>query len=195
MEENKSTTVKTALFNRGGKVKSFAILTAENPMGIQVSAQENNERTRKLKELLKNLHLQYVRIVGKYNTKEHSVMIINLTLSDSIYIATKFSQESFFYGDSTGICYYETSAVEYKNSGTIDYKLIEKTNKVDTVQDADDFFSRYGDFKFSIYLKYFNESITEDFDEDELEMSLQDNRTFRSRVIHRVRACNKACNK
>ena len=124
LEENSSTRVKSALFNRGGKIKTFAILTAENPMGEPTSAQENNVRMGKLRADLKMLGLQYIKVTGSYGTIEHSLMIVNIPYADAETLAGNYMQESFIFGDEGGIHYYQIDDKLLKDSGKIKYNLI-----------------------------------------------------------------------
>lgn len=180
LKENKSTRLKTALFNRGNKVRSFAILTAENPMGKSLTADKNNARMKKLYEILKQNRLNYIKVIGQFGNKEHSVMIINLSYGDAEYLAKMFGQLSFFFGNNEGISYYEATDETGEQ-----YRKVETTNRVDSAKDADDFFSRYGDFKFSIYLNYFNDNSPDIADEKAVEESIDDTYNRKDRIAHR----------
>lgn len=189
--ENKGTRVKSALFgDTSGKIKTFAVLSAENPMDMKNTAFENNKNTNELRQKLKDMGLQYVLIEGKYGNVEHSFMIFNITRDDAQYLAEWFEQESFFYWINTSpatLIYYEIS-----KSYPSRYKKIEENNKISNESDADDFFSRHGDFKFKFDTDYFKESVLNlssmITNEYELELSLQENRTMKSRFIHRLKS-------
>lgn len=184
MVENKSTRLKTALFNRGSKVRTFALISAENPLNIQATAEENNKYTNKMKEYLKKMALNYIQVEGMYNRSERSFMIVNLAFSDAEFLASTFQQESFFFGSINGIYYYEL------DESTGKYTVIDKAREVNTMQDAENFFTRHGDYKFSIYLDYFNEAL--DIPDDyELDISLDDSRTPFGRFLHRKRIYKK----
>ena len=187
--ENPNSRVKQTLFgDTSGKIRTFAVLSAENPMGMKFSAKENNDNTRELKSKLKEMGIQYVPIEGKYGNIEHSFMLFNITREDAQYLAEWFEQESFFFGINTSpatLIYYETS-----ESDPSKYRKVEENNKISNESDADDFFSRHGDFKFKFDLDYFKESVIElaskIINEDALEKSLQEERTMKSRFIHRL---------
>jgi hypothetical protein len=189
INENPNSRVKSALFGvKSGKIRTFAVLSAENPMGKQWSASENNKNTRELKNKLKQMHIQYVPIEGKYGNIEHSFMLFNITRSDAQYLAEWFEQESFFYGINTSpatLIYYETSS-----SDPTKYRKVEENNRITNEYEADDFFSRHGDFKFKFDLDYFRESIDRIcesiINEYELNISLEEDRTIKSRIIHRL---------
>ena len=83
IQENPNSKVKQALFgDTSGKIRTFAVLSAENPMGMKNSASENNKNTTELKQKLKELGIQYVPIEGKYGNIEHSFMLFNNPVID-----------------------------------------------------------------------------------------------------------------
>lgn len=127
---NEKNEVKRAIFgDYKHKIKTFAIFTAENPMGMALEPQENNKRTAELKQYLNRMHIQYVPIDGKFDTgsspitknygdgkygkyqdtgkykftttsrDEHSFICINIKLSEAKYLCQKFEQLSFFFGE------------------------------------------------------------------------------------------------
>ena len=187
--ENPNSRVKQALFgDSSGKIRTFAVLSAENPMGMKNSASENNKNTAELKSKLKELGVQYVPIEGKYGNIEHSFMLFNIAREDAQYLAEWFEQESFFFGingSPATLIYYETS-----ESDPSKYRKVEESKNITNESDADDFFSRHGDFKFKFDLDYFKESVkviaSKIINEDALEKSIQEDRTMKSRFIHRL---------
>ena len=192
--ENPNSRVKQALFgDSSGKIRTFAVLSAENPMGMKNSATENNKNTAELKSKLKELGVQYVPIEGKYGNIEHSFMLFNIAREDAQYLAEWFEQESFFFGingSPATLIYYETS-----ESDPSKYRKVEESKNITNESDADDFFSRHGDFKFKFDLDYFKESVkviaSKIINEDALEKSIQENRTMKSRFIHRLNSRRK----
>ena len=99
LNENSNTRLKSALFGDvSGKIKTFAIMTAENPMKIKTNAQKNNEFTKSFKTNLSSHHIQYIPVEGMYDNKEHSFMLMNLRLEDAMMLSTAYLQESFFFG-------------------------------------------------------------------------------------------------
>jgi hypothetical protein len=192
--ENPNSRVKQALFgDSSGKIRTFAVLSAENPMGMKNSASENNKNTAELKSKLKELGVQYVPIEGKYGNIEHSFMLFNIAREDAQYLAEWFEQESFFFGingSPATLIYYETS-----ESDPSKYRKVEESKNITNESDADDFFSRHGDFKFKFDLDYFKESVkviaSKIINEDALEKSIQEDRTMKSRFIHRLNSRRK----
>ena len=197
IEENKSTRIKRALYGDStGKIRTFAILSAENPNDTQLSSEENNKRTERLKRIFKQMGIQYIPFQGMYNRKEHSFIAINLSLGDAkrlTYLSPDESiedmQESFFFGnvfsDGVEIRYYARP----KNS--TEFELIETSDRVDNAKDFDNFFSQYHDFKFSIWMKVFNESWLDIVDDVALDESVSDSITPFGRMVRRRKSVGK----
>lgn len=196
-ESTKSSRVKRALYgDLRGVIRTFGIVSAENPWfnnGEKIkeedkdnSAVTNNKRTERFLWNMKMMGLQYTRITGKYGSVEHSFVIYNPALADMEYLAYKFGQESFFFGkqgeDEDGV--YSTIGF-YKTENGTQYTLIEESERIDDAGEFDDFFSRVGDFKFSIYMKVFDEELKEVFNYDLLEDSINSSNTMRQRIEHR----------
>lgn len=188
IKENSNTRVKKALFGDvTGKISTFALLTAENPLGKELSAKENNKRTARLKEYCKKLGIQYIPIEGSFGNIEHSFMLINLAQKDAEFLAKKFNQLSFFFGKTTNVVNSEdrntASVISYyqTDDNCKSYSLIEKSDKIDNKKDAEDFFSRHGDFKFSINMDVFNEDLKPLTDL----RSIDDSLTIKGRAIFR----------
>lgn len=197
LNENSNTRVKGALFgDASGKIKTWAILTPENPLGKLLTPQENNKRLKSFKSALKKLNLTYTPIEGSYGgDKEHSFIVFNLRLKDATYLASTYQQESFFYGKTKSpvgdrrdtaaeITYYETS------DGGDTYSEIETSRDIETLNDAEDFFSRHGDFQFKINMKIFGEGFPDIVDEDSFLESFNESLTSRSASVKRWHAYN-----
>lgn len=195
LNENPNTKVKRALFgDTQNKILSFAILSAENPCAKTLTPQENNKRTADFKDRARRMNIRYIPIEGKFEGEiEHSFMLLNLSLKDAKYFAGKYQQKSFFYGKTktvfegddrhttSQIGYYETVDPEVKER---EYRLIEVSDRVENREDADDFFSRHGDFKYSITMDIF-ESLDVIKDMDSMLESLDDSYTARQRSMSR----------
>ena len=217
---NESNEVRRALYgDYRHKIKTFGIFTAENPLGNSLAPDENNRLTNQLKGILSKSHLQYVPISGMCDIgDEHSFLVINISLDECKQICGKFGQKSFFFGtnywgvsvptqedeassvDSTTtscIEYWETPATKFsskdKENG-IDpqsYKLVEKSRRIDNAQDFDNFFSRHKNFKYSIYMKIFNENYDKFYDILDMEAfneSYNPKKTFMYRSMSRRQA-------
>ena len=188
VNENSNTRVKKALFGDiTGKIATFALLTAENPMGKELTAEENNKRTARLKEYCKKLGIQYVPVEGSFGSIEHSFMLFNLAQKDAEFLARKFGQLSFFFGKTTNVIGSDdrntASTISYyaTNDDCKTYQLVEKSDKIDDKKDAEDFFSRHGDFKFSINMDIFNEDL-KPIDDNRC---IDDSLTVKGRAIYR----------
>lgn len=192
LEENRSTRFKSALFGDvTGKIRTFAIMTPENPAGNSADASFNNKLVKRFKGTLKNGYIQYIPIEGKYKNKEHSFMLINIPLSTASHLAGIYHQESFFYGKTskTGIAeigFYLSQKPEDKNPT---YQQVDRVNNINRLEEFSDYFSRHGNFKFEFDLDYFNESLDKVrsvIHEDEYTKSMEEGRTGRSQMMHRL---------
>lgn len=192
LNENSSTRFKSALFGDvTGKIRTFAILTPENPMMQSTSAEDNNKRTKQFKELLKQGSIQYIKIEGEYGNKERSYMLLNIPCSEASSIASRFQQQAFFWGkvnkDSNSIIEYWE--VKDPNARKLEYKLTERNDRIASSRDFIDYFSRHGNFKFRFDMDVFNESLNEIKPiqrEEELEHSLNENTSAMNRYYSRV---------
>lgn len=83
-------------------VKSFAIVTWENPKNIPLPAEENNKRNEELKgQLARGAH-GFIQIKGKYGKLENPFVIMNIPESEAIALGengyNSEKQESIIYG-------------------------------------------------------------------------------------------------
>ena len=204
--------VKSALFgDKRHLIKTFAVLTAENPMGKKLPDEENRMRNKQLRrdiekkrdadlkqsglskeDYFRRLHVQYIPIKGKFENDENSYIVLNLSFEDAKYLADVFNQMSFFFGEHLEDGKIVVSYYERKNPDE-DFKFIESTERIDDAKDFDDFFSKYNGLKWSFYLKYFNESFKplEVFNEELLNRGLDDSYTPRGRAMYRNMAYKK----
>ena len=215
VETNKYRRVKRALFgDPTGKIKSFAIISVQNPLGWKDSTEEefkakylkwteNKAKYNKAamdqaessvllhkieaagEQSLKYGGFKYVSIFGKYGNEERSYIIFNLALADAKVIARDFGQESFFYAKVGK----EESVIGYylTKNACKSYELIETTKTVSNEEEAEDFFSRYG-LKFRINMREFGDAVPEITDQVAFEESLDEERTFKSRAQKRRQA-------
>lgn len=160
-------------------------MTLENPLGKELGAEENNKRLEDFKNDLRQRGIQYTKITGSYGNKEHIFMLCNVVYEEAETLARKYQQESFFHGTNSipsEITYYKTA------DKCRTYHKEETKEEIAALKDADDYFSRHGDFQFTIDMECFesmkaiNESIIY---EDEIDISLEERRTAFSRMMHR----------
>lgn len=226
LEEN---VVKHALFgDYKHKIKTFAIMTPENPMGKALSPEDNNKRVDDFLNHTRHANIQTIPINGmfdigernrfskrnygdnKYNRdnvrNEHSFILINCSLDEAKGLANKFGQKSFFFGknywgesvsnqniidddediksitDNDGVDEHTASTISYYDRPTLksDFVLEETSRRIDDANAFDNFFSKYKDYKYSIYMKIFNENydtIHTILDMESLNEALRKNRT------------------
>ena len=152
--------VKHILYGIHEYAKTFGIITAENPMGKKLSHKENMQRNRKFYELLKRGRYQYLKIQGKYGNKEDPVLIINIPEKELLYYGDKYEQESVIYGE---VLDYREVRFEYWEREAPNSPLIKKDeiDKIDILNNPDDFYSWTRGWKFTIPFSVFQESLTE----------------------------------
>ena len=205
--------VRNALFgDPKGRIKTFAIISAENPLGWKYSTEEeyqykyrawlNNpmEYNRVAREgiksdvladkviktgddTLKHGHFNYTEIKGFYGEHEKTLMIYNIPLSDAKIIAGNYGQESFFWGKTSG----DKSKIGYYFHTTPscrEYKLLEVSDTITLEDDATEFFSKYG-IKFRVNMREFGDDVISPEYEDDFIESMDDSRTFMSRAHYR----------
>lgn len=177
--------VKQALSGKNDLIKTWGIITAENPMAHSFSDEENAKRDKALRQHLAKSNIEYMKVKGKYGNPENSLFLINPSLRDMTEIATKFGQESFIFATNTkngefsfDAGYYETDAPasekkkfsdpEYMGRQGVSYKYnkaITKNNIIDQ-KDADDLFTQIKTHgrKFKFQIPFFEAVIQEAYE-------------------------------
>lgn len=159
------------------KVKTFGIITAENPMGMKIGSQENVKRNNMLTSFLRSKQYMYYPVRGKYGNIEHPFMVYNVSLEDMKTIGRTFDQESFIYAEIDNnqgrphvkFSFYKKDFSENTNidngkrlkPSQREYRFIESKDvyvRINTESD-DDFTAIGRNFKFSIPFDIFSESI------------------------------------
>ena len=118
-------------------------------------------------------------------------MLFNLRRSDAETIARLFDQKLFFFAETAMpseddsrhtvahiVCY-------EANDGAEAYNPVDNGRDIESLEEAEDYFARHGDFKFTINTSAF-ESCIPVKDTDRLEKSLEENRTGFSAAMHRL---------
>lgn len=161
---------------RLGNIKSFGIITAENPDGIKQSNQENKKLMDTLKKFLKDGHYIWQPVEGHYGSKENSLMIFNIANDVLQNIAKKFEQESYIYatvekdGEFPKFDYWEKK-ITGKPANAVKNPYLKKDESIKWVEkpDAEDYYTVIGkDFKFNINFSIFEEL------NDKLEQNIQE---------------------
>jgi len=111
LTENRDSTIKRLLLGNTytPRIKTFGIITAENPMGDTSTPTSYNKRAmRALKKDLNELRSAFVDIVGYYGQRENSLIVLNISLEDMQELAIEYAQESFIFAEVTpSKIYYE----------------------------------------------------------------------------------------
>lgn len=165
-----------SLFTKGrriGNIKSFGIITSENPDGQQLSASDNKKRQTEFVKNLKDAHYVFVRIEGSYGNKENPYLIFNIKQDSLMSYAKKYEQESFIYaevkkdGNVPTFEYWEKKETgKPANNATNPYIKKDESVKWSKEDDATDYYTVIGkDFKFNINFSIF-ESVNDKFEEN-----------------------------
>ena len=156
--------VKQALSGKNDLIKTWGIITAENPIGLDFPSEVNSNRDRDLRASLAQSNQEYIKVKGQYGNPENSLFIINPSLKDMEKIASKYGQESFIFavntpdeeGFSFDAGYYEMNVDDTKKDKwkdkfkedpsyniptTVPYKKSITKNRIINQKDADDLFT------------------------------------------------------
>ena len=169
-------TIKNFL-GTNNKVKTFGIITAENPMGVELGEQDNQKRNKMLISFLRSKQYVFCHVKGKYSNMEHPFMVYNISIEDMKTIGRTFDQESFIFAEIENeqgqphviFSFYKKDFSEMGNSyngqrlkpSQREYCFIESKDvyvKIDNESETD-FTATGRNFKFSIPFDIFNESI------------------------------------
>ena len=171
-----------------GKIRTFAIMSPENPIGALGSKSNENwaedyvkylrdsykydpkkfeEQGRKAIEASikktgdAGLHMggyKYIPMSGYYDERERSMIIFNLSLHDAKMLAHDYGQESFFFGNVFPT--YSDIAYFKTENHCHTYGLVEVSRTVTDETDAEQYFSKFGT-KFKINMKAFDNAVPE----------------------------------
>jgi len=147
INESTSSQLKLALAGYKPTIKTFGIMTPENPMGELISPKENKLLVDEFKEHLSTKRYGYRVIDGHFGGKEHSFFIPNITIKDLTQFSLEYNQESFIYGhiEQKGLPIFEY----WQKSNTGNYHK-EFVRKVFVDIDRDEYYSEYKGKKFII---------------------------------------------
>ena len=175
------------------RVRTMAIISAENPMGNTMNNEYNQQAREELERQLAIGHYRYFKVKGNYDGIENSVMIYNISIEDTLYLCYKYNQESVIF-------------VDMQNDGEISYqywqgddnssqlKLQREEHEIVDATDDDDYCTQISKkFKFRIpffdHIKEINYDLSlreNDIDVDRLITEcLESNRTRKSKYIKR----------
>lgn len=153
-------------------IKTFGILSAENPDSIPTDAKTNKKNMKFLSQSLKSAHYVFVKQRGHFGgNDEMSYFIFNISLETLKSYAGNYEQTSFFYCELINVnneskvksSYYQKqdTTLPY-NIRTNPYVLIESTTDWLDASEEEDYSIIGNTFKYTIPLKYFssfNESV------------------------------------
>lgn len=132
--------VQNALYGKNNLVHTWGILTAENPMGNRYPSSMNHDVMVQLRQAVKSLGLEYIPVKGMYGSRENSLFVINISLTEMMKLSSRFDQESFIYA----ICrdgYSDATYYEKKAGKNSPYVPKYSRDRIEDMSDADDFFT------------------------------------------------------
>lgn len=104
LKEKKFSSVARVLRGQHSKIKSYVMITAENPYGEEHGKIENQHYNKKLEQDLKNRKLGFIKIRGKFGgNTEHSYIVMNANANTSRELGKKFGQHSIIYGEKQDV--------------------------------------------------------------------------------------------
>ncbi len=157
-EEKAPRIVKHVLTGIYKYAKTFGIITAENPMGLKISRDENKRLNKEFHDLLSRGGYTFTKVKGKYGNIENPVLILNITLKDLKKFGDLYNQESVIYGEVND---YRDVTFEYwiRDNEKSPLKFKDSIDHIDVLQDPDDFYTRIKNWKFNIPFPIFQESL------------------------------------
>jgi len=126
-------------------VKTFAIITWENPRNGMFDNKQNRDASNELKKKLKDENHSFIQIKGKYNDLENPFVILNISEKEAEEIGfnKKYEQDSIIFGKVLDK-YVEFSMV-YHNKTSLIRKIWLSNDR-----SKDNLYSEYKGRKFSI---------------------------------------------
>lgn len=157
---NKKAQNKTRALNilssKEDNVKTFLIITAENPMGSKGDNRTNRRANNSIVDYLNTGNYAWQPVRGKYGNTENSKIIFNISLDEAIRLGLQFQQESFIFGEKNNDqTLYHLYVINEDKTG---YNMVETQDKYEKVIGSDFYTAIDNKNKFSIPFEYFNES-------------------------------------
>ena len=193
METSRRQKAQQAIQGTNRRVRTMAIISAENLMGNTMSNEYNQQAREELERLLAIGHYRYFKVKGSYDGIENSVMIYNISIEDTLYLCYRYNQESVIF-------------VDMQNDGEISYQYWqgddnssqlklqhEEHDIIDATDDGNYYTQISKKLKFRIpffeHIKKINDDLSlrkNSIDVDRLiTESLESNRTGKSKYIKR----------
>ena len=82
-------------------VDTVAFMTAANPMGEPLPSKQNIERNKDLAQWLREKGLGFIRIRGRFGGPEKSFIVNNIMKDEAIAAGKRFEQEAVIWGEKT----------------------------------------------------------------------------------------------
>lgn len=150
LKENPLTRFKSVLFGADSRILSFLIITPECPMGKKTDASENKKLRERFIKQMKELGHPIMPLKGVYNkNKENSFLVLNPSIEDAKQIGYDYDQEAFIFADRKNFWddfFYQY----YEKPKKGKYERVETVKTISSKAEAEDMFSRFKNFKFSI---------------------------------------------
>ncbi|MCD8207161.1 MAG: DUF3293 domain-containing protein [Bacteroidales bacterium] len=137
---------------KSSRIKTIAILSAENPMGAQASPEYNSEASEKLFQTLSSGHVIYfpTRNSQYQGIKENSCFVYNVSLDYAKFLADTFNQESMIFVDITSPDQISYQYWERSGEGKPLEMSREEHDIINATNDADNYTRICRRFKFRI---------------------------------------------
>lgn len=207
IETSKKIKAKQAIFGSKNRIKTFGVMSPENPNAETATKEQNEAYYTEFKKMLQKDHVHFYPVLGKYKNFEHSFMLFNVSLEDMKYYSKTFGQQAFVFAlvnDET-VTFQMWSRTTQKSP----YVLDDEVSNVNVYQyrdkEKDDYFTKIANnFFYSIpffetCVHEFNDLLNERIEKSEpyskqfdylLDCSLSDSRTPFGRYLSRVRLYN-----
>lgn len=159
-EKNASDVFKTGKGGYNG-IRTFGIVTAENPNSQQISRSKNKYLMKTFSGSLKSAHYAFVKQTGHFGgNNETSYFIFNIPLEALIYYAGLYEQTSFFYcyvNDGKVNSQYWQKKIENEpfDKEKNPYIMLEETDQWIDASGKEDYSIIGNKFKYTIPLKIF----------------------------------------
>ena len=159
--ERRITKAKRALYGKKQGVRTIGIVSAENPMVMQMTPEENAKRTANFIKQLEFYHVPYVKSIGKYGNEENSFVLYNIGLKDLEYFASTKRQESFIFGVvEDEVVHFKLFVADDKTANELKYHpAMQADGIIRADENAEDYTIIGKDFKFNIPLEQINEGL------------------------------------
>lgn len=141
-ETSRRQKAQQAIVGQNHRVKTMAIISPENPMGMKAPKEYNEKSMEEMINSLKIGHFKWFKVKGLYNDPENSLIIYNISLDDTLHLCYKFNQESVVFVDMTspdGKISYQYWEGDDHNSPL---KLQKERNEIVDAQNDSDYYTK-----------------------------------------------------